>query len=50
MPVPLGEVETAVIVRFTPPINLDKNPGKLARLSAARAEMAAEASRWRPEA
>lgn len=49
MPAPLGEVETAVIVRFTPPINLDKNPGKLARLSAARAEMAAEASRWRPE-
>ncbi|MFJ6429205.1 GIY-YIG nuclease family protein [Microbacterium maritypicum] len=50
MPVPLKEVETAVIVRFTPPINLDRNPGKLARLSAARAEMAAEASRWRPEA
>lgn len=50
MPVPLSEVETAVIVRFTPPINLDQNPGKLARLSAARADMAAEASRWRPEA
>ncbi|WP_396667935.1 GIY-YIG nuclease family protein [Microbacterium sp. R86528] len=49
MPVRLGDVETAVIVRFTPPINLDKNPGKLARLSRARADMATEASRWRPE-
>ncbi|WCD91462.1 GIY-YIG nuclease family protein [Microbacterium sp. nov. GSS16] len=49
MPVPLGDVETAVIVRFTPPINLDKNPGKLARLSAARAAMAAEAAAWGPE-
>ncbi|MEV7618910.1 GIY-YIG nuclease family protein [Microbacterium sp. NPDC089321] len=49
MAVPLGDVETAVIVRFTPPINLDKNPGKLARLSAARSEMAAEAATWRPE-
>ncbi|WDH78199.1 hypothetical protein PTQ19_11820 [Microbacterium esteraromaticum] len=49
MTVPLGDVESAVIVRFTPPINLDKNPGKLARLSAARADMAAEASRWRAE-
>lgn len=48
MPVPLGDVETAVIVRFAPPINLDKNPGKLARLKIARAEMAAEAARWRP--
>ncbi|MCT1396648.1 hypothetical protein M4D51_13030 [Microbacterium sp. p3-SID338] len=49
MPVPLGDVETAVIVHFTPPINLDKNPGKLPRLSAARAAMAAEAAGWRPE-
>lgn len=48
MPVALGDVETAVIVEFTPPINLDKNPGKLARLSRARADMASEASRWRP--
>ena len=48
MPVLLGDVETAVIVRFTPPINLDKNPRKLARLSAARAAMAAEAAAWRP--
>lgn len=47
--VPLGLVETAVIVRFTPPINLDKNPRKLARLSAARADMATEAATWRPE-
>lgn len=49
MTVPLGDVETAVIVRFTPPINLDKNPGKLARLSAARAEMAAEAAAYAKE-
>ncbi|MBN8423103.1 hypothetical protein JF531_01035 [Microbacterium esteraromaticum] len=49
MPVPLGDVETAVIVRFTPPINLDKNPGKLARLSAARAAMAAEAAAYAKE-
>lgn len=49
MAVPLGDVETAIIVRFTPPINLDKNPGKLARLSRARAAMAAEAAAWRPE-
>lgn len=48
MPVPLGQVETAVIVHFTPPINLDKNPSKLARLSRARADMAAEAAAWRP--
>lgn len=49
MTIALGDVETAVIVRFTPPINLDKNPGKLARLSGARAKMAAEAAAWRPE-
>jgi len=45
----LKDVETAVIVHFTPPINLEKNPDKLARLSRARAEMADEASRWRAE-
>jgi len=45
----LGDVETAVIQRFTPPINIDKNPAKIARLSRARAVMAAEASQWRPE-
>lgn len=50
MQVPLSDVETAVIVHFAPPINLDKNPRKLARLSRARAEMAAEAKRWRPDA
>lgn len=48
MPVPLKEVETAVIEHLTPPLNIDKNPRRLARLSRARAEMAAEASRWRP--
>lgn len=46
-PVLLGDIETSAIVHFAPPINLDKNPRKLARLSIARAEMAAEASRWR---
>lgn len=49
MPVPLVEIETAAIVHFTPPLNLDANPGKLARLRLARAEMAAEAARWRAE-
>lgn len=49
MGVQLGDVETHVIVRFMPPINLDKNPGKLARLSRARADMAAEASSWRAD-
>lgn len=49
MTIALGDVETAVIVRFTPPINLDKNPGKLARVSDARAKMATEAAAWRPE-
>lgn len=48
MPGPLGEIETLVIRRLTPPINIDKNPDKLARLSRARAEMSAEASHWRP--
>lgn len=45
----LGDVEAAVIQRFTPPINISKNPQKLARLRYARAAMAAEASRWRAE-
>lgn len=49
MGVKLGDVETHVIARFTPPFNLEKNPGKLARLSRARADMAAEASRWRAQ-
>ncbi|HCJ49555.1 MAG TPA: hypothetical protein DHW40_09550 [Microbacterium sp.] len=47
-PIRLKDVETLVIEHFTPPLNIDKNPGRLARLSRARAEMAAEASRWRP--
>jgi hypothetical protein len=45
----LKKVETAVIMHFTPPINQDENPSKLARLSAARTEMAAEAAAWHPE-
>lgn len=49
MAVALADVETEVIVRFTPLINLDKNPAKLAKLTRARAEMAAEAAQWRPE-
>lgn len=47
MQVRLKDVETAVIEHFCPPINLDSNPGKLERLKRARADMAAEASRWR---
>lgn len=47
MTVPLKDVETALIVYFAPPINLDKNPNKLARLSAARSEMAVETAAWR---
>lgn len=49
MSVPLGEVETAVILRLAPPLNLDKNPSKLGHIRRARAEMAAEAAQWRPE-
>lgn len=49
IPVPLGDVETAMILRFTPPLNLDKNPSKFGHLRQARAEMAAEAARWRPD-
>lgn len=45
----LADVETAVIQHFTPPINISKNPRKLARLSHARAAMAVEASQWRAE-
>lgn len=46
---PLSAVETAVIRHFAPPINIAKNPSRLARLSRARAEMAAEAAAWRPD-
>jgi hypothetical protein len=53
-PVPLSlklvDVETALIRHFTPVINIDKNPRKLARLTAARREMSAEAKAWRPAA
>ncbi|MEZ7757069.1 hypothetical protein O5Y58_16255 [Microbacterium paraoxydans] len=45
----LNDVETLAIAAFTPPINISKNPGKLTRLSRARAAMAAEAARWRQE-
>ena len=48
MQVRLKDVETAMIERFRPPINLDSNPGKLERLKRARADMAADAARWRP--
>jgi hypothetical protein len=47
--VPLADIETAMIRRFVPPMNLAKNPGKLARLSQARRVMASEAANWRPE-
>lgn len=47
MSVRLKDVETAVIEHFAPPLNIAKNPGRLARLTRARAEMAVEASRWR---
>lgn len=46
MSVPLSAVETAVIAHFSPPINIAKNPHKLARLGHARSVMAAEASQW----
>lgn len=46
----LNGVETSVIRHFRPPINLAKNPGRLAILSRARAEMAAEAAAWIPVA
>ncbi|MEQ6896562.1 GIY-YIG nuclease family protein [Microbacterium sp. KR10-403] len=45
----LVDVETAVIKRFAPPINIQKNPRKLGRLSRARSEMKIEAQQWRPE-
>lgn len=48
MRTPLVDVETELIRRFTPVINLDKNPKKLARLKAARKAMSAEARAWQP--
>lgn len=44
----LVDVETELIRHFTPVINIAKNPRKLARLSAARKAMSAEAKAWRP--
>jgi len=37
-----------MIQHFAPPINLDKNPHRLARLGRVRSEMAAEAAAWQP--
>ena len=45
-PAPLKSIETAIIVRWTPPLNLDSNPAPAAGLKAARARMADEARRW----
>lgn len=50
MQVRLRVVEVAAIEHFLPPINLESNPAKLERLKRARAEMSAEAARWRPTA
>lgn len=47
MQVRLRDVEVAAIEHFLPPVNLESNPAKLERLKRARAEMAAEAARWR---
>ncbi|KQO65204.1 GIY-YIG nuclease family protein [Curtobacterium sp. Leaf261] len=44
----LVDVETALIRHFTPVMNIDKNPRKLARLTVARKAMSAEAKEWRP--
>lgn len=49
MLIPLSDVESAIIRRYAPPINLDKNPGKLPRLNLARKVMAAEATRWQSD-
>lgn len=48
MSTPLADVETELIRHFTPVINLDKNPKKLAQLKAARKAMSAEARAWQP--
>lgn len=50
MSVKLVDVETELIRHFTPVINIDRNPRKLARLGAARKAMTAEAKAWRPAA
>ena len=43
----LGQVEVALIQRWTPPINIRDNPRKDPRLTAARQRMADEARAWR---
>ena len=48
MAVGLKDIELIVIGHFRPPMNLEGNPARSERLRRARAEMAAEASRWRP--
>lgn len=48
MSVKLVDVEAELIRHFMPVINIDKNPRKLARLTAARKAMSAEAKAWRP--
>lgn len=45
----LRAVESAVIARWTPPLNLAGNPRPASGLSAARAAMAAEARVWTPK-
>jgi hypothetical protein len=50
MSVKLVDVETQLIRHFTPVINIDRNPWKLARLGAARKAMTAEAKAWRSAA
>lgn len=42
----LVEVETAVVLRFRPPLNLDKVGEPRARLRAARADMTAASRHW----
>lgn len=46
---PLRTVESAVIIQWTPPLNLAGNPRRAPGLSAARAVMAAEARVWLDE-
>lgn len=46
LPEPLRTVESAVIIQWTPPLNLAGNPRPAPGLSAARAAMAAEARDW----
>jgi hypothetical protein len=43
-------VDVEIIRHFTPMINIERNPRKLARLLVARKAMSAEAEAWRPAA